>query len=96
MVGRFGAVLLGMDQPLAARVVLPWAVVLLVMWVDERFVVVVAGVSVVVGVVKPLRMFLYVGELALSDRRLSCVGGDMPLGGRLSLLISVMLVGMMM
>jgi hypothetical protein len=65
------------------------------MWVDKGFVVVVAGVLVVVGVVgvvNPLRMFWYVGELALSDRRL----GDLPLGGRLSLLISVMLVGMMM
>ena len=56
-------------------------------------VVVVAGVLVVVGVVgvvNPLMMFWYVGELALSDRRL----GDLPLEGRLPLLIGVMMVGM--
>jgi len=66
--------LLGVDQPLVAGLVLQWVVMLLV--------VVVAGVLVVVGVVgvvNPLRMFWYVGELALSDRRL----GDLPLGGRL-------------
>ena len=79
--------MLGVDQPLVAGLVLPWVVMLLV--------VVVAGVLVVVvvvGVVNPLRMFWYVGELALSDRQL----WDLPLGGRLSLLVGVMMVGMVM
>ena len=55
--------MLGVDQSLVAGLVLPWIVMLLV--------VVVAGVLFVVGVVgvvNPLRMFWYVGEVALLDR----------------------------
>jgi hypothetical protein len=76
---------LGVDQPLVAGL-LPWVVMLLV--------VVVAGVLVVVDVVvNPLRIFWYVGEVALLDRR----RGELPLGGRLSLLVGVvLLVGLMM
>ena len=78
---------MGVDQPLVAGL-LPWVVMLLV--------VVVAGVLVVVGVagvVNPLRMFWYVGEVALLGRR----RGELPLGGRLSLLVGVvLLVGLMM
>jgi len=57
-------------------------------------VVVVAGVLVVVDVVvNPLRIFWYVGEVVLLDRR----RGELPLGGRLSLLVGVvLLVGLMM